>query len=145
MKQSSPSIAYSLWPPDPRWCLMILPALLALGMALASTSALAQTVINYSKLAICPDPYSVCATGTDSSLIGIVTVRSSGSVSSQISLSPDQRLARAYALCMREEVGRLDKGCSMIEDRWLSYAPNTEVDRSFIEDIAKKLSPLSFK
>jgi hypothetical protein len=124
---------------------MIRPPLLALGMALASTGALAQTVINHSKLAICPDPYSVCATGTDSSLTGIATVRPAESVPLQISLSADQRLARAYALCMREEVGRLDKGCSVIEDRWFSYAPNTEVDRSFIEDIAKKLSPTSFK
>jgi hypothetical protein len=124
---------------------MILPALVALGMALAPTSVLAQTVINYSRLAICPDPHPVCATGTDSSLIGIVTVRPSESVSSQASLSPDQRLARAYALCMREEVGRLDKGCSVIEDRWFSYAPNTEADRSFIEDVAKKLSQTSFK
>jgi len=124
---------------------MIRPALLTLGIALASTSALAQTVMNCSKLEICPDRYCVCATGTASSLNGIVNVRPAEPVPSQTSLSPDWRLARAYALCMREEVGRLDKGCLVIEHRWFSYASNTEVDRSFIEDVAKKSSPTSVK
>jgi hypothetical protein len=124
---------------------MIRPALLALGMALASTNALAQTVMNCDRSAICPDLYCVCATCTDCSATGIVTVRPAESVALRMSLSPDQRLARAYALCMREEVGRLDKGCSVIKDRWFSYAPNTEVDRSFIKDVAKKPYPTSFK
>jgi hypothetical protein len=124
---------------------MIRPALLALGLALSSTSAPAQTVMNCSKLAICPGPYCGCVAGTASSLNGHVTVRPAKSVLSQIRLSADWRLARAYALCMREEVGRLDKGCPVIEARWFSYAPNTEVDRSFIGDVAKRLSPTSFK
>src|ERR1700680_778197 len=109
-------------------------AILALGMALASTSALSQTVLNCGKLAICPDRYCVCATGTDSGLTGVVTVTPSESVPPQISVYPDQRLARAYALCMREEVGRLDKGCLVLEDRWVSFCPNTEVERLFFRE-----------
>jgi hypothetical protein len=51
----------------------------------------------------------------------------------------DWQLARAYALCMREEAGRLDEGCKLIIDRWL-YAPNTEADRAFIESVALSIS-----
>jgi hypothetical protein len=95
---------------------MIRPALVALGLALTSTQALTQTT----------------------------TAKSDGPVTSQIISFGDQRLARAYALCMREDVGRLDKGCLVIKDQWFAYAPNTEVDRSFIADVAKK-SEMTFK
>jgi hypothetical protein len=114
--------SFALSTPTPRLlssscCVKIRRALLALGIALASTSALGQAA----------------------------TVKPTEPVPSQISVWADQLLARAYALCMREEVGRIDKGCSVIQHRWLSYAPNTEVDRAFIEEVAEKLSPTSFK
>jgi hypothetical protein len=121
---------------------MIHIALLALGIALTSTSALAQTVIGCTQLANLAAP-CVHVARSDSSPTGVVMVRLAEATPSWISLSPDQPLARAYALCMREEVGRLDKGCSIVKDRWFSYAPNTEVDRSFINSVARKLSPTS--
>jgi hypothetical protein len=90
--------------------------LLVLSVALASTGALSQTAAT----------------------IMAEVIRS------PVSLPSDEKLARAYALCIREEVGRLDKGCPKIESRWLSYAPNTAVDRSFIKNVAKDLSKTNY-
>jgi hypothetical protein len=115
MRQSFPLSTLTLRPLDSGCCVEICRALLALAIALVSTSALGQAA----------------------------TVKPTEPVPSQISVWPDQLLARAYALCMREEVGRIDKGCSVIQHRWFSYAPNTEVDRTFIEEVAEKLSPTS--
>jgi hypothetical protein len=93
----------------------------ALGVALAATGAWAQGFASRDPVILAPG------------------IQLSTTVAGTVELSPDQKLARAYALCDGGWAGRPeDLECKAIVTAWIKRKSDG-ADRAFIEEVARDL------
>jgi len=103
----------------------------ALGLALAAAGAWAQSMW----------PGGIVSGGTTAAQTQILApgIQLSTTVAGTVELTPDQKLARGYALCDGGWAGRPeDLECKAIVTAWIKRKSDG-ADRAFIEEVARDL------
>ncbi len=129
---------------------------IALGMALGATGAWAQNPPALSALT-CDNDHP-CGLGPSVTAGEGVELVNKGSVPLRVDLSPDQKLARAYAMCTKSAIDSMTQGVvhEMLPNAPLpqeasqacraimvsyeqSHEHQSDADRAFIEEVARGL------